>query len=102
MRGCAGAALAPHLHAAHSDARFRARRDHMRTRFATCLLLAGVMLGPADSARAQQTLNFTLGYFTPHGEDARGDRDVLNENRTFLTFDIDDFNGPSIGAEWLV
>jgi hypothetical protein len=75
----------------------------MRIRLATGLLLSAVaLLGPAEEARAQQTVNFTLGYFTPRGEDARVDGDVLNENRTFLTFDIDEFNGASIGGEWLM
>ena len=36
---------------------------------------------PAQPAAAQQTLNFSLGYFTVRGEDARVDGDVLNENR---------------------
>jgi hypothetical protein len=75
----------------------------MRIRLVTGLLLSVVaLLGPAEEARAQQTLNFALGYFTPRGEDARVDGDVLNENRTFLTFDVDEFNGASIGGEWLM
>ena len=74
----------------------------MRIRLASCLLLAGAAcLGSAETARAQQTVNFSLGYFTVRGEDARVDGDVLNENRTFLTFDIGEFNGASIGGEWL-
>jgi hypothetical protein len=75
----------------------------MRNRLVTCLLVAGVaLLGSADTARAQQTLNLSLGYFTPRGEDARAQGDVLNENLTFLTFDLSEFNGASVGAEWLM
>jgi hypothetical protein len=75
----------------------------MLKRLTMCLLVAGAaVLGPAGEAAAQQTLNFSIGYFTPHGEDARTEGDVLNTNRTFLTFDIPEFNGPSIGVEWLV
>lgn len=75
----------------------------MRIRLAGCLLLAGAaVLGAADEARAQQTLNFSLGYFTLRGEDARVEGDVLNSNRTFLTFDLSEFNGASVGGEWLV
>jgi hypothetical protein len=75
----------------------------MRTRSTVLTLLAcGVMLARPEAAAAQQTLNFTLGYFTVRGEDARADRDVLNENRNFLVFDIDDFNGATVGGEWLV
>jgi len=74
----------------------------MRNRFA-CLLLAGAALiaSVGDAQAQQQTLNFTIGYFTPLGEDARVEGDVLNVNRTFLVFDIKDFNSPSIGGEWL-
>ena len=69
----------------------------------TRLLLAGVtLLASSGAAHAQQTLNLTLGYFTPRGADARVDGDVLIENQNLLTFDIDEFNGPSIGAEWLI
>lgn len=76
----------------------------MRTRLTAPLLLvaAAVLLGPASDAAAQQTLNFSLGYFTLRGEDARVEDDVVNENLTFLAFDLSDFNGPSMGAEWLV
>jgi hypothetical protein len=74
----------------------------MRIRLTTCLLLAGAVLGQADLARAQQTVNFSLGYFTLRGEDARVEGDVLNGNRDFLTFDIGDFNGASVGGEWLI
>jgi hypothetical protein len=57
----------------------------------------------AQPAHAQQqTVNFTLGYFTPLSEDARTAGDVLNANRTFLFFDIKDFDSASVGGEWLV
>jgi len=55
----------------------------------------------AQPALAQQTFNVSLGYFTVRGQDARVTGDVLNANRNFLTFDIKDFNGASIGGEWL-
>jgi hypothetical protein len=75
----------------------------MRRRLiAPVLLAAGAVLAAAPDAVAQQTLNLSFGYFTPRGEDARVDGDVLNENRTFLAFDLDDFNGAAIGVEWLV
>lgn len=65
------------------------------------LVCTAAVLVPA-SASAQQTLNFSLGVFTPRGEDARVKDDVLNANRTFLFFDIKDFKSASIGGEWLV
>src|SRR5688500_11941084 len=74
-----------------------AETHDMLNRFASSLLLAGAFaLVLPGAARAQQTVNFSLGYFTPRGEDARVDGDVLNANRNFLTFDIGDFNGASI------
>ena len=40
--------------------------------------------------------------FTPRGEDARVQDDVLAKNREFLTFDIKEFNSATAGVEWLV
>lgn len=72
------------------------------------LTLAATMLW-ADTAAAQQTVNFTLGYFALRGEDSRIDDDVLLENLPiyepfddFRPLEIGDFNRPTIGAEWLV
>jgi hypothetical protein len=56
----------------------------------------------APPALAQQTVNVSLGYFTVRGQDARVTGDVLNANRNFLVFDLKDFNGASIGGEWLI
>lgn len=61
-----------------------------------------VILACADTASAQQAINFSLGYFAVRGEDGRVDDDVLVANREILDFDISDFNSASIGAEWLV
>jgi hypothetical protein len=75
----------------------------MRTRLILLMLLAaGALVTSARTAAAQQTLNVSLGYFTVRGEDARVEGDVLTENHNFLVFDIDDFNGAAVGAEWLV
>jgi|SRR5262245_54650008 len=68
---------------------------------ATAIVCSAMLFSP-EAARAQQTVNLSLGYFTVRGQDARVAGDVLNANRNFLTFDIDDFNGGSIGGEWLV
>ena len=65
------------------------------------LACAGLLAAPAG-AFAQQTVNFSLGYFTPKGEDGRVEGDVLTANRNFLVFDIGDFNSVSVGGEWLV
>lgn len=63
---------------------------------------AAALLAMAGPASAQQTLNLSIGYFMVNGEDARADGDVLNEHRNFLEFEVDDFNGPVFGGEWLV
>src|SRR6186713_977582 len=69
-----------------------------------CAALAAcaLLVGSARPALAQQTLNFTLGYFTPKGEDARVDGDILTTNRNSFVFDVKDFNSASVGGEWLV
>jgi len=64
-------------------------------------LLCGVFALDARPALAQQTFNVSLGYFTPRTEDARVAGDVLNANRNFLELDVKDFNGATIGGEWL-
>ena len=72
----------------------------MHKRLIPVLLLACTVV-PAI-ASAQQTINFSLGVFTPRGADARAAGDVLNANSTFLFFDVKDFKSASIGGEWLV
>jgi hypothetical protein len=75
----------------------------MLKRLGLCGLLAcAAVLGAASTAQAQQTLNLSIGYFTPFGEDARVDDDVLVENLNHYVFDIEEFNGATVGAEWLV
>jgi hypothetical protein len=75
----------------------------MVNRLGHALLLAcGIIAVSPSFAAAQQTLNFTLGGFVPRGFDARVEGDTLVENRDFLLFDIGDFNGASVGAEWLI
>ena len=54
----------------------------MHTRLTLLMLLAsGALMMNARPVAAQQTLNFSLGYFTVRGEDARVEGDVLNANR---------------------
>jgi len=76
----------------------------MRSRFAwTVASVLTVGLLSADTALAQQqSLNFNLGYFTVRGEDARVEGDALVENRGLYVFDFKDFNGPSVGVDYLV
>jgi outer membrane protein W len=78
----------------------------MRQRLGMIFLLTAGALGlGAQPAAAQQTLNFSLGYFTVRGEDARVEGDIPNEHRgaeAALVFEISEFNAPTVGAEWLV
>ncbi|HEY1308286.1 MAG TPA: hypothetical protein VGF24_32275 [Vicinamibacterales bacterium] len=74
----------------------------MLNRFIASGIVCAAMLAGAGTAHAQQqTVNFTIGYFAPHGEDARTAGDVLVANRNFLVFNINDFDTASVGGEWL-
>ena len=69
--------------------------------FPILLATISVALVPA-AGFAQQSFSFHLGGFVPKGGDARSRDDVLVKNRDFLDFAINDFNGATAGAEWLV
>lgn len=74
----------------------------MRSRLAWAFAsICTVGLFSADAAFAQQSVNFSLGYFTVRGEDARVEGDVLVADRELFLFDFSDFNTVSFGAEWL-
>jgi len=70
-------------------------------------LVVAVFAVPAV-ASAQQWVSINVGGFVPRPADARGDtvngqsNDVLVNNMDFLSFNIKDFNGPTIGGEYLV
>jgi opacity protein-like surface antigen len=71
----------------------------------TSVLAAAVLavaLGAPATASAQVDQVFTIqgGFLMVEGEDARSDGDVLYQNLSIFTFDIDDFNGGIVGAEW--
>lgn len=72
-----------------------------RTVTSAGLLFAAILIC-ASPAHAQQTVNFTIGHFSPFDPNSRTSGDVINENLTFLVFDPDEFGGASIGGEWLV
>jgi len=66
------------------------------------MALASGLLVDVSPALAQQTVNLTVGYFAVRGEDARVAGDVLNANRNFLSFDVNEMSGLTVGGEWLV
>jgi hypothetical protein len=105
LRSPARAAIALGLSGKTSSAArcvIAAKRSAMR-RSSIVLGLVALMsaVAPATSS-AQQSINFYLGGFVPHGEDARDRDDVLRNNLNFLSFDISDFNGFTAGADYLV
>ena len=54
------------------------------------------------TASAQQSLNLSIGGFSPRAEDARDQNDVLVADRSFLAFNVGDLSGFSVGGEYLV
>lgn len=66
-------------------------------------ILAAALAVPA-TASAQQTINFFVGGFIPRAEDARDRNDVLVQDLSVnppLDFLVSDFNGATVGGEWL-
>lgn len=72
-----------------------------RTLTSAVLVVAATVMC-ARPAHAQQTVNFTIGYFAPFDGHSRVSGDVINANHSFLAFDVDEFGGASVGGEWLV
>jgi opacity protein-like surface antigen len=66
------------------------------------LLLATVVAATPAVASADTLVGFHLGGFLVRGEDGRTEGDVIRENRSFLSFDVDDFNGFLFSGEVLV
>jgi hypothetical protein len=65
------------------------------------LAVAVLLLVPA-AASAQQSLNLSIGGFSPRPEDARDGNDVLVNDQTFLAFKVGDLSGFAIGGEYLI
>lgn len=79
----------------------------MVRKVALCLVAAAILAsGSAPNAQAQtrsrQSVSINLGYFATPAEDARTSGDVLVENLNFLLFDLDEFNGAMVGADYLL
>ena len=66
---------------------------------ATIVLLSA---GSAVPAQADTLFGITGGYFAVKSESNRDTDDVIYQNRGFLAFDVSDFNGGTIGGEFLV
>jgi len=68
---------------------------------AGALALVALMATPSASY-AQQSLNVYFGGFVTPDAWSRDHDDVIRNNADFLAFDPSDFNGPTVGAEWLI
>ncbi len=71
------------------------------------LVTLAVVVAVPTTSEAQQSLNLSVGGFSPRSEEARRrtdgrSGDVLYNNLDFLAFDIRDFAGGSASAEYLV
>lgn len=80
----------------------------MRRLTTTLFLTLGCALALPATASAQSVVNLSIGAFTPRGLDGRGSDDVLFvDSGTLATFnqssgiDVSEFNGFTIGGEWL-
>lgn len=74
----------------------------MLNRFAVVLLIAGALsAAAARPAEAQQTMNLLVGRVMLPSE-GRAPADILLIEHADLEFEISDFNGPTLGGEWLV
>jgi hypothetical protein len=72
-------------------------------RLSIVLALVALVTAVAPSTGyAQQSLNFYLGGLIPRGEDARTRDDVLVNNLDFLDFELGEFKGATVGADYLV
>lgn len=71
-----------------------------KTMLAALLVVTALVLLPGVAA-AQQSVSVNVGYFTLRGLDSRPTEDVLVQNLNYHAFDIKDFNGATIGGEWL-
>ena len=74
---------------------------YKKSRLGVASLVGGVLLS-ATTVQAQQSIVLSAGYFAPRGEATRVVDDVLVENLSVFAFDIKDFNGGSVGGEWIV
>ena len=71
-------------------------------RVAVAAIFAMLALGVSAPARADAIFGGNLGYFALRAEDSRGTNDVLFRNLDFLSFDLEDFNGLTVGGEFLL
>ena len=63
--------------------------------------VAEAQITRVSRAEPRQSIVFHLGYLSVRGEDARIADDTINANLDVHAFDISDFNGGTIGGDWI-
>lgn len=64
------------------------------------LTAAVIACAPAAASAQDQSIGVNGGFFFVRGESGRTGGDVINENLTYLAFDLKDFNGGTIGGDY--
>lgn len=67
-----------------------------------CGGLAALLLSAAPALAQDSVVGVHVGGFLLKGEDGRSRDDVLANNRSFLSFDIADFNGVMLGGDYFI
>lgn len=65
-------------------------------------MTAVLACAPAVASAQEQSINLNGGFFFVRGESGRTSGDVINENLTYLAFDLKDFNGGTFGGDYSV
>jgi len=66
------------------------------------VLLIAAFIGIPAAAQAQQSVSFYLGGFSPKGGSSRTFDDVLFNEQSYLLFNLDGFDAPVMGGEFLI
>jgi hypothetical protein len=74
----------------------------MRRLSTAFILVALASLAAPAASFAQQSVTFSIGGFVPKGFDARDPNDQILDDSTYLAFRMSDFNGATIGGEYVV
>jgi hypothetical protein len=74
----------------------------MRRLSAALILVGAVSLAAPAASFAQQSVVFSIGGFVPKGFDSRDRNDQILDDSSYLAFRMSDFNGVTVGGEYLV
>ncbi len=74
----------------------------MRRLSAALILVTLVSLAAPAASFAQQSVGFSIGGFVPKGFGSRDPNDQILDDSSYLAFRMSDFNGVTVGGEYLV